>query len=129
MQVHQPPRLTTEPGTLIAHALLGYWHHAGVSVSKSCEQAAWHYEHVADAVMAHFKAGPYGGAQVPRFRVPLAKGVYGRDASGSGNPAKQVRAVKESDVLMMYKLQAEGGDAAAQVLFIFHVVVHGINYF
>jgi SEL1 protein len=109
-------------GDIQAHHMLGYWHYAGVGVQSSCDKAVWYYEQVADHAIKMSKSGPPGGRSIPREKVLLHGrygGIYGKGASGSGNPTIKTAAnggMKESDILMLYRLQAESGDASSQVL-------------
>ncbi|KAI8899975.1 hypothetical protein BC833DRAFT_656626 [Globomyces pollinis-pini] len=102
----------------VAHQTLAYWHHAGIGMPKNCERALWHYQRVADLNLQEIKKGPpFGKNQLPitpRLDVQ-AGGLYGKGASGSGNPnIDSGDRVRQSDLLLLYRLQAEAGDAISQ---------------
>lgn len=112
----------TIEGDLEATHMLGYWHFGGVGVQKNCERSIWYYEKVADKLFEIYKSGPPGGIHSPGFKVFLYGkhgGIYGKEASGAGNPVHKTQlsgGLRESDILLLYRLQAESGDAASQYL-------------
>ncbi|KAH6565179.1 hypothetical protein BASA60_010009 [Batrachochytrium salamandrivorans] len=105
-----------------AHQTLGYWHTAGIGMPKNCEAAGYHYSIVAASAIKDYREGPLGGRSLPEppTRLPdLEGGIYGNGASGSGNPAKHRAAstvLSNEDILTFYRLQAETGDAYAQLI-------------
>ncbi|KAI8905890.1 hypothetical protein EDD86DRAFT_211043 [Gorgonomyces haynaldii] len=97
---------------------LGYWHHAGIGVPKKCDTSYFYYDQVADKSAQEWRTGPLGGKKTPRKRVILPDkkgGIYGKGASGGGNPTKQSQ-MSDVDLFLLYRLQAESGDASAQYL-------------
>jgi TPR repeat protein len=106
-------------GDLIAHQMMGYWYHSGIGVSRNCAKAAWHYQRVADVLNDISEDDPAGSKRWPKSVFALDKdGLYGVGASGSGNPAiyKKENHISEADLLLVYKLQADAGDAASQFM-------------
>jgi TPR repeat protein len=72
-----------------------------------------------------YKDGPPGGTKLPPIPIKLDEmdgGLYGKGASGSGNPAlaNNDLGVRESDLVLLYRLQAEAGDPSAQYLLGYH---------
>lgn len=114
--------LAAVEGDLIAHQLLGYWYHAGIGVPRNCAKSVWHYQRVADAIKDLASQDPSGSRKWPKAPFALDKnGLYGKGASGSGNPAihnqkKDNSHISEADLLLVYKLQADAGDAASQFM-------------
>ena len=114
--------LAAMEGDLIAHQLLGYWYHAGIGVPRNCAKSVWHYQRVADAIKDLASQDPSGSRKWPKAPFALDKnGLYGKGASGSGNPAihnqkKDNSHISEADLLLVYKLQADAGDAASQFM-------------
>jgi SEL1 protein len=105
---------------LIAHHTLGYFYHAGIGVPKNCPRSLWHYQRVADAVLDSYLGGPLGGNRLLNETMDLSQdGLYGKGASGNGNPEKskgREPELKEADLVILYKLQAEGGDPGSQFM-------------
>jgi SEL1 protein len=111
----------TIEGDIQASHMLGYWHFAGIGVQKNCEKSLWYYERVADKVIEKFKTGPRGGLYSPRYKVYLHGkngGIFGKMASGTGDPSSKGSnaGLRESDIVMLYRLQAESGDAVSQLM-------------
>ncbi|KAI8908850.1 hypothetical protein DFJ77DRAFT_433681, partial [Powellomyces hirtus] len=109
----------------VAEQVLGYWHIAGIATPRNCEEGAFYYRNVAEKAVAKFKAGPPGGLNLPPAKQRLSEqdgGIYGYGASGPGDPnlrtGHQVNqgALSTEDVLQYYRLQADAGDALAQLL-------------
>ncbi|KAJ3280414.1 ERAD-associated protein [Borealophlyctis nickersoniae] len=108
----------------VAEQTLGYWHLMGIGTPKNCEDAAWYYERVDEKAIDFYKAGPPGGLPVPQGKVRLPEeegGVFGHGASGAGDPTirtggSQAGALTAEDIFQFYKLQADGGDAVAQLV-------------
>jgi SEL1 protein len=106
---------------ILAEQTLGFWNFAGIGMPKDCTQALYHYKKVADNAYMMFKDGPPLGKKLPTNIKRLDEksgGLYGKGASGSGNPAlnNNDQNVRESDLLLLYRLQAEAGDAASQYM-------------
>jgi SEL1 protein len=113
-------------GDLIAEQTLGYWHNAGVAALKSCEEAAFYYSRIGEQVVKNFRDGPPLGRTLPPFKPSLSEveagGLYGPGVSGPGDPnfkqsvMKTSQALSTKDIIEYYSLQADGGDAPAQLL-------------
>jgi SEL1 protein len=104
---------------LMAHHTLGYWFHSGIGVSQNCQKALFHYQKIAESNYKTFVNGKPGGTTLPPVHKSLGKGLYGKGASGTGNPLLSLAkepVVQEADLLLLYKLQAEAGDAGSQFM-------------
>lgn len=119
--IQNPSRASSQSQIQASH-ILGYWHHAGIGVEKSCEKSTWYYEKVADYTIESYRTGAPNGLAAPRWERPFSEtngGIYGIGASGSGDASKRAasrKGLRDTDILMLYRLQAESGDATAQVL-------------
>ncbi|KAI9344645.1 hypothetical protein BDR26DRAFT_857347 [Obelidium mucronatum] len=105
---------------MLAHQTLGYWHSVGIATPKSCEDAVWHYQTVADQTIEKFKSGPPGGLTLPRSKIRLPEsegGIYGQGASGAGAPSKNLPQTAESqkNVRDIFEISAQEGDHAVQL--------------
>lgn len=103
-------------GDIPAMHQLAYYSHAGITVPKSCDLAASWYAKVADHLAETFLNGQPGGFPNPRMKVFVDAdfgGIYGSGASSDSSPRSRLRV---PEILMLYKLQADAGDPASQVL-------------
>ncbi|KAJ3350825.1 ERAD-associated protein, partial [Kappamyces sp. JEL0680] len=110
-------------GDPLAHQVLGYWYMAGIGTPKSTEKALWHYRKLGAVLIKLQAEGPLGGRRPRHPSLELAHdGIYGKGASGNGNPmAGQEKQQGESqlgeeDLVLLHKLQAEGGDILSQFM-------------
>ncbi|KAJ3259573.1 ERAD-associated protein [Boothiomyces macroporosus] len=104
-----------------AFQTLGYHNHAGIGMPKSCLNALFHYQQIADEAIEEWRSGPPFGKKLPPLPMKLDElqgGIYGKGASGMGNPELNMKESKldELDLIMLYRLQAEAGDAVSQFL-------------
>ncbi|KAJ3324954.1 ERAD-associated protein [Boothiomyces sp. JEL0866] len=104
-----------------AFQTLAYHNHAGIGMPKSCSNALFHYQQIADESIVEWRNGPPFGKKLPPLPMKLDElqgGIYGKGASGMGNPELNLKESKlnELDLIMLYRLQAEAGDAVSQFL-------------
>ncbi|KAI8994372.1 hypothetical protein BC832DRAFT_569449 [Gaertneriomyces semiglobifer] len=109
----------------IAEHVLGYWHYAGIATEKSCEHALYFYRRVAEKAVEKFKEGPPGGLTMLPVKLRLTDaegGVYGHGASAVGDHGGRATgeagqgALTTEDILQYWRIQADSGNAQAQVL-------------
>ncbi|KAJ3274811.1 ERAD-associated protein [Terramyces sp. JEL0728] len=104
-----------------AFQTLAYHNHAGIGMPKSCSNALFHYQQIAEEAFQDWRNGPPFGKKLPPMPMKLDElqgGIYGKGASGMGNPELSMKDPKlnELDLIMLYRLQAEAGDAVSQFL-------------
>jgi SEL1 protein len=96
-------------GDIPALHTMGYWHHSGIGVPKHCTRAYVYYEKVATYLYKEYQSGPPGGKTFPKEMKRLVDGLYGTKNTNS-------EGVRESDILLLYRLQAEAGDIVPQLM-------------
>lgn len=109
-------------GDALAMQVFGYWKKAGIATLKSCDDAMFYYQKVADGIVQEFYSHHPLGKNQPADKKNLAElefgGIYS-DSSGPGNPKVQQEnkgLVSNSDIIEYYSVQADAGDKAAQIL-------------
>ncbi len=83
-----------------AEMTVAYRHHAGIGMSKSCENAVKYYKRVADKAIAWYRSGPPGGmGWVPEsYRIAdETGGIYGEGASVISSGVNAVKSHPNSD--------------------------------
>jgi SEL1 protein len=94
-------------GDIPALHTMGYWHHSGIGVPKHCTRAYVYYEKVANSLYKQYQSGPPGGKSFPKDMKRLVNGLYGTKNTNT-------EGVRESDILLLHRLQAEAGDVISQ---------------
>lgn len=101
---------------------LAFRYHAGISMPRNCDEAAFYYKRVADKAMKYFLSGPPGGMHLPRHNHKIADengGVYGEGASFSSAGPNKRRAHDHSattsidDIIEYLLLLSNKGDLSA----------------
>jgi hypothetical protein len=83
----------------------------------TCRRLRYFYTYLA---AAELKSGPSGGKKLPPTLIFVDEeegGIYGVGSSGSGDPSLKAGAhgIHETDLLVLYRIQAEAGDTVSQV--------------
>ncbi|KAF1347752.1 hypothetical protein BDV97DRAFT_299392 [Delphinella strobiligena] len=112
-----------EGGDIRSQMTLAYRHHSGIGTPRSCDDAVYWYQKVADKAVDYYKSGPPGGHSLVKNAYRLADeegGVYGEGASvsSSGLHAKQGGPTSDQyadleDVLEYLDFQSRKGDHRA----------------
>jgi SEL1 protein len=96
----------------LSHHLLGYWYEAGIGVPKQCQKSLYHYDYLAKINHKTFLKGfeNVGGKHLdkPAQRLDTA-GLY-----NEGKPSS--KSLRNEDLLLLYKIQADGGDVVSQYM-------------